>query len=74
MSIRSFFSIYRMMPLVNSKFHKICQFENHVTRNDVIMMALPKTMEKQLENADFCRTKRNIYLSKRFDGSFPKKM
>ena len=26
--------------------HKICRFENHVTRNDVIMMSLPKTMEK----------------------------
>ena len=27
------------------KFHKICKFENHVTRNDVMMMSLPKTME-----------------------------
>ena len=29
-----------------SKFHKIWKFENHVTRNDVIMTSLPKTMEK----------------------------
>ena len=28
------------------KFHKICKFENHVTRNDVIITSLPKTMEK----------------------------
>ena len=28
------------------KFHKICKFENHATRNDVIMMSLPKTMKK----------------------------
>ena len=32
--------------IVCSKFHKICQFENHVTRNDFIMMSLPKTMGK----------------------------
>ena len=31
--------------IVYLKFHKICKFENHVTRNDVIMMSLPKTME-----------------------------
>ena len=31
--------------IVHSKFHKISKFENHVTRNDVIMMSLPKTME-----------------------------
>ena len=31
--------------IVYPKFHKICQFENHVTRNDFIMMSLPKTME-----------------------------
>ena len=31
--------------IVHSKFHKIYKFENHVTRNDVIMMSLPKTME-----------------------------
>ena len=30
----------------HSKFHKIQKFENHVTRNDVIMTSLPKTMEK----------------------------
>ena len=32
--------------VAHSKFHKICKFENHVTRNDVIMTSLPKTMEK----------------------------
>ena len=35
--------------IVHSKFHKICKFENHVTRNDVIMMSLPKTMENNGE-------------------------
>ena len=54
------------------KFHKICKFENHVTRNDVIMMSLPKTMEKQWENADLHKTKQNIYRSKGFDESYPK--
>ena len=28
------------------KFQKICKFENHVSRDDVIMTSLPKTMEK----------------------------
>ena len=28
------------------KVSQICKFENHVTRNDVIMTSLPKTMEK----------------------------
>ena len=32
--------------IVHSRFHKICKFENHVTRNDVIMTSLPKTTEK----------------------------
>ena len=32
--------------IARSKFHKICNFENHVTRNEVIMTSLPKTMEK----------------------------
>ena len=27
-------------------FYKICKFENHIRKNDVIMMSLPKTMEK----------------------------
>ena len=39
--------------IVHSKFHKICTFENHVTRNDVIMTSLPKTMQ----NADLHETK-----------------
>ena len=55
-----------------SKFHKICRFENHVTRNDVIMMSLPKTIEEQWKNTDLCGTKQNIYLSKGFDESYPK--
>ena len=38
--------------IAHSKFHKICKFENHVTRNDVKMTSLPKTMEK-------CRPPRN---------------
>ena len=28
------------------KVPQICKFENHVTRNDIIMTSLPKTMEK----------------------------
>ena len=28
------------------KFYKLSKFEDHVTRNDVIMMSLPKIMEK----------------------------
>ena len=32
--------------IIRLKFHKIRKFENHVTRNDVIMTSLPKTMEK----------------------------
>ena len=28
--------------IVYLKFYKICRFENHVTRNDAIMMSLPK--------------------------------
>ena len=31
--------------MVHSKFHKICKFENHVTRNNAIITSLPKTME-----------------------------
>ena len=37
------------------KFYKICKFESHVTRNDVIMMSLPKTME----NNGKCGPRRN---------------
>ena len=54
--------------IVHSKVHKICKFENHVTRNDVIMTSLPKTME----NADFHETKQVIYHSKGIDESYPK--
>ena len=31
--------------IVHLKFYKICKSESHVTRNDVIMMPLPKTVE-----------------------------
>ena len=48
--------------IVYSKFHKICKFENHVERNDVIMMSLSKPMEKQWENVNLNRTKQNIYI------------
>ena len=36
--------------IVHSMFHKIRKFENHVTRNDVIMTLLPKTMGKNGES------------------------
>ena len=42
-----------------------------MTRNDVMMMSLPKTME-QWENADLRGTKQNIYRSKGFNESYPK--
>ena len=50
------------------KFHKICKFESHVTRNDVIMMSLPKAME----NADVREISRIIYHSKGLDKNYPK--
>ena len=58
--------------IVHSKFHRICKFENHVTRDDVIMMSLAKTMEKQWGNADLLETKQIIYQSKSIDVSYPK--
>ena len=54
--------------IVHSKFHKICKFENHVTRNDVIMTSLPK----QWKNADLRETKQIIHHSKGIDESCPK--
>ena len=54
--------------IVHSKFHKICKFENHVTRNYVIMTSLPKTME----NADLRETKQIINHSKCIDDRYPK--
>ena len=43
-----------------------------MTRNDVIMIALPKTMEKQLRYADLRETKQIIYQTKGIDESYPK--
>ena len=54
--------------IVHSKFHKICKCENHVTRNDVIMTSLPKTMEKCGPR----ETKQIIHHSKGIDESYPK--
>ena len=59
-------------PIVHPKFYKICQFENNVTRNDVIMMSLPKNNEKPWGNADLRETKQVIYQSKDIDESYPK--
>ena len=58
--------------IIHSKFHKIRKFKNHVTRNDLIMMSLPKTMEKQWGNADLRETKQIIYQSKGVDESYRK--
>ena len=58
--------------IVHSTFHKIYKFENHVTRNDVIMMSLPKTMEKQWGNADLREIKQIIHQPKGIDESYPK--
>ena len=54
--------------IVHSKSHKICKFENHVTRNDVIMTSLPK----QWKNVNLRETKQIIYHSKGIDESYPK--
>ena len=51
--------------IVHSKFHKIRKFEKHVTRNDVIMTSLPKTMEK-------CGPPRNQKNYIGIDESYPK--
>ena len=50
--------------IVNSKFHKICKFENHVTRNDIIT--------KNNGNSDLRKTKQIIYHSKGIDENYPK--
>ena len=50
--------------IVQSKFHKICKLEDYGTRNDIIMISLPITMEKQWGNADLRETKQIIYQSK----------
>ena len=57
--------------IVHLKFPKIRKFENHVTRNDVIITSLPKTMEKW-RNADLPETEQIIYHSKGIDESYPK--
>ena len=54
--------------IAHSKFHQICKFENHVTRNDIIMTSLPKTMK----NGDLHKTKQIIYHSEGIDESYPK--
>ena len=46
----------------------MCKFEDHVTRNDVIMMSLPKTMK----NADIRETSKIINHSKDVDEGYPK--
>ena len=46
----------------------MCKFDDHVTRNDVIMMSLLKTMKK----ADVGETSQIIYHSKGLDESYPK--
>ena len=51
-----------------STFHEICKFENHVIRNDIIMMSLPKSRE----NADVRETSQIIYRSKGIDESYLK--
>ena len=42
-----------------------------MTRDDIIMMSLSKTMEKQWENANLRGNKENICLSKDVDESYP---
>ena len=49
-------------------FYKISKFENHIRKNDVIMMSLRKTMEKFGPP----QTRQIIYHSKGTDKSYPK--
>ena len=57
--------------IVHLIFYTIYKFESHVARNDVIMISLPKTLEKR-ENADLSGIKQNIYHWKGFDESYSK--
>ena len=57
--------------IVHLTFYKISKFESHVTRNDIIIMSLPKTTET-MGNADLGGTKQNIHRSKGFDESYSK--
>ena len=57
--------------IVHSMFDKICKFENHVTRNDVIITSLSKQWKRWV-NADLRETKQIIYHSKGIDESYPK--
>ena len=51
------------------KFHKIRKFKNHVTRNDLRMMSLPKTMSSDV---DVRETSQIIYYLQGFEKSYPK--
>ena len=50
--------------IVQSMFHKICKFKNHVTRDDVIITSLPKTIEKQWRNADLSKPNKLCIIQK----------
>ena len=58
--------------IVHSMFHKISKFKNHVTRNNVIMTSLPKTMENNGEMRISAKQKQIIYHSKGIAESYPK--
>ena len=58
--------VFRLIAL--GKVHKICKFEDHVTRNDAIMMSLPKTME----NADVRENSQIMNHSEGVDKSYSK--
>ena len=47
--------------IVYSKVYKICKCENHVTRIDVIMMSLPKTMENNGQMRTNCRGSGSLF-------------
>ena len=47
---------------VHLKFYKICKFESHVTRNDIIMMALPKTLENNGKMCPSAEPNKNIII------------
>ena len=50
--------------VVHSKFHKICKFENHVTKNDVIMMSLPETMGNNGEMQTYAKPNK-LYINRK---------
>ena len=56
--------------ILHSKFHRIRKFENHGTRNDVIMTSLPKQW-KTMRKCGPPRNQTNYISFERYDESYP---